>query len=100
MGLIPDLGRSQLATEQLSWCASTTEAHVPRAHDPLQEKPLQRKAHALQLESSPYSLQLKKYHACGSRLGTALNKLIKKKITPSLPRKLLLIQACPLSWYI
>ena len=42
---------------------TATEGCVPRAHAPQQEKPLQWEAHAPQLASSPYSLQLEKAHA-------------------------------------
>ena len=38
---IPGLGRSHIATEQLSPCTTTTEACMPRAHAPQQEKPPQ-----------------------------------------------------------
>ena len=38
-GLIRGLGRSHMLVGQLSPCATTTEAHVPRARAPQQEKP-------------------------------------------------------------
>ena len=41
MGSIPDLGRFPHAVEQLSPCATTTEAHVPTARALQQEKPPQ-----------------------------------------------------------
>ena len=57
-GSIPGLGRSHIATEQLSLC-TTTEAHMPRAHAP-QEKPPEWAACAPQLESSPCLKQLER----------------------------------------
>ena len=45
------------AAEQQSPCATTTEAHVPRAHAPQQEKPPQWEA-LRTTKSSPHSLQL------------------------------------------
>ena len=41
MGLSPGPGRSHVPAEQLSPCATTTEARVPRACAPQQEKPPQ-----------------------------------------------------------
>ena len=52
-------------------CATTTEAHVPRAFAP-QEKPLQWEAHAPQLETNPYSLQLEKAHMQQQRPSAAM----------------------------
>ena len=49
---IPGPGRSHMATEQLSPCATTTEAHAPRAHALQREKPPQWEARALQLEKA------------------------------------------------
>ena len=40
------------AMEQLTPCATTTEARAPKACAPQQEKPPQREAHALQLEKA------------------------------------------------
>ena len=49
---IPGLGKIPHVAEQLSPCAVTTEACVPRAHAPQQEKPPQiEKARAQQQES-------------------------------------------------
>ena len=55
MDLIP-AGEIPHAEGQRSWCATTTESMCPSPHAP-QEKPGQRDASALQLESSPPSLQ-------------------------------------------
>ena len=57
--------RSRVHEPQLlSSCATTTEAHAPRAHAPQQEKPPQWKAHAPQwIQSRPRSLQLEKARA-------------------------------------
>ena len=41
MGSSPGLGRSHMPMEQLNPCATTTEAHAPRARAPQQKKPLQ-----------------------------------------------------------
>ena len=48
---------------QLSLCATTTEAHTPRACALQQEKQPQWEAQAPQLESSPHSPQLDKARA-------------------------------------
>ena len=48
-----DMGSIPHATEQLSLCATTTEAHMPRARAPQQEKPLQREARTLQPRVAP-----------------------------------------------
>ena len=69
-GSIPGLGRSHMAAEQLSLC-TTTEVQEPRACAPQQEKQLQCKACALQLENSPYLLQLQKAYMQQQRLTTA-----------------------------
>ena len=45
------------ASQLLSRCAATTEAHAPGIHAPQQEKPPQREAQAPQPESGPYSQQ-------------------------------------------
>ena len=61
---------------ELSPCTSTTEAHVPTAHVLQQEKPLEQKPCALQLESSPHSLQLEQTHTQQQRPSTSkINKL-------------------------
>ena len=51
------------ATGHLSPCATTTEAHLPRAHSLQQEKPPQWEACSSQPESSRHSPQLEKGHA-------------------------------------
>ena len=61
-------------TEQLSLGTTTTEPTHSRACALQQEKPLHRKAHAPQLESSPYSLQLEKIHTQQWRPTTIKNK--------------------------
>ena len=48
--------------EQLSPCAPTTKAHMPRGCALQKEKPLQWDTFILQLESSPHSLQVGKAH--------------------------------------
>ena len=58
MGSIP--GPISHAVEQLPPCATTTEAHMPRACVPQQEKPLQGEALELQLECSLHLPQLEK----------------------------------------
>ena len=56
-------GKTPYATEQLSQCATATEAPVPRSCTPKQEKLLQWEAQAPELESSPHSPQLEKAQA-------------------------------------
>ena len=75
-GLIPWFRKIPRASEQLSpWAttieselqnsgATTAEPMCPRVCAPQQEKPLQWEASALQLESSPHSLQLEKSLHC------------------------------------
>ena len=75
MSLIPDLGRSHMlcsneacAPELLSLCSRAWDLHLltprcPRAHAVQQEKPLKQEDWALQLESGPHLLQLRKTHA-------------------------------------
>ena len=65
--------------EQLSLCATTTKACMPRACAPQQEKTLWWKACTLQLESSPHSLQLDKAQVQKRR--PSLTKRKKKKRT-------------------
>ena len=43
MGLTPGPDRSPRAEEQLSLCATTTEAHLPRAHAPHKRSPCNEK---------------------------------------------------------
>ena len=42
-GSIPGSGRSHMPAEQLSLCATTTEAHLPRAHAPHKRSPCNEK---------------------------------------------------------
>ena len=70
-------GVAELDMTELNWlnpCTTPTEAHVPRAHARPQEKPLEQKACALQLESSPHSLQQEKIHTQQQRPSTSKNK--------------------------
>ena len=62
-GFSPWSGKISHAAEQLSQCATTTEAHAPRVCAPQQDKPLQRGACIQQLKSSPHSPQLEEVHA-------------------------------------
>ena len=52
-GSSPGPGRSHMAMEQLSLCATTTEAHAPRARDLQEEKPPQWEARAPQQRVAP-----------------------------------------------
>ena len=58
---------------QLSLCATTTEAHTPKACALQQKKPLQWEAHTPQLESGPGSLQLENVYMQQWRPSTAKN---------------------------
>ena len=60
--------------EQLSPCATTTEAHGPQAHALQPEKPSHWEALTPQLERNPHSLQLEKAWAQQGRLCAAENK--------------------------
>ena len=62
-GSSPGPGRSHMPVEQLSLCATTTEARVPRARAPQQEKPPQWEARAPQPRVAPPSSQLEKARA-------------------------------------
>ena len=71
--------------EQLSPCATTTEAHAPRARAPQREATAMRSPHTA-MKSSPHSPQLEKARAQQRRPNAAkhkeINKLKKKKETP------------------
>ena len=81
------------ATEQLSLCTTTVEAHMlqllkpvcPKARVPQQEKPWQWEAHAPQ-QSNPYSPQQEKAHEQQWRLSAVKNKLINLKTKETQPR--------------
>ena len=59
-GFDPLSRRIPHAAEQLSQCTMPPEACMPGASAPEHKKPPQEEAHALQLKSSPHSLQLEK----------------------------------------
>ena len=66
-----------MVTGQLSPCATSTDAHVPRAREPQQEKPPQWEARALQLENRPHLLQPEKAWAQQQRPSAAISELNK-----------------------
>ena len=72
MGSIP--GPISHAVEQLPPCATTTEAHMPRACVPQQEKPWQWEDLAPQLESGPHLPKLVKAFLQPQRPSAAINK--------------------------
>ena len=63
----------------LSPCATTTEAHAPRARAPHQEKPPQWEARAPQPRVAPTRCNQKKDHVQQQRPNAAKNKKILKK---------------------
>ena len=71
-GSIP--GPISRAVEQLIPCATTAEAHMPRACVPQQEKPWQWEDLAPQLESGPHLPKLEKAFLQRQRPSAAINK--------------------------